>query len=56
MKIENRVQILEEELKVVKNEIKTILLDLREQCTEPDNEMSTTDETDVKTDSENQVT
>ena len=55
MKIEHRVQILEEELKIVKNEIKTILLDLREQCTESDNEMSTTNEPDVKTNSENQV-
>jgi hypothetical protein len=44
MKIEHRVKILEEELKIIKNEIKTILLDLREQCTPPGS-VGTTEET-----------
>ena len=48
LKIEHRVQLLEEELKIMKNEIKSILLDLREQCTQLDSETSTTNKIDVK--------
>ena len=49
MKIENRVQILEEELKIMKNEIKTVLLDLSEQCKSRENQSTTTNYRDDKT-------